>query len=59
MSKEMIEAEVVEFESGRSAMSRYMLEVQNIPTLSDDECYELGKMLKNLLKRCKIFRIMY
>lgn len=47
MSKEMIEAEVVEFESGRSAMSRYMLEVQNIPTLSDDECYELGKMLKN------------
>ena len=43
----MIEAEVVEFESGRSAMSRYMLEVQNIPTLSDDECYELGKMLKN------------
>lgn len=47
MGKEMIEAEVVELERGRSAMSRYMLEVQNIPTLSDDESYELGKMLKN------------
>ena len=46
MSKE-VQAEVVEFEAGRSAMSRYMAEVQNINTLTDEESYELGKMLKN------------
>ena len=42
-----VQAEVVEFEAGRSAMSRYMAEVQNINTLTDEESYELGKMLKN------------
>ena len=42
-----VQAEVVEFEAGRSAMSRYMAEVKSINTLTDEESYELGKMLKN------------
>ena len=42
-----VQAEVVEFEAGRSAMSRYMDEVKCINTLTDDESFELGKMLKN------------
>ena len=42
-----VQAEVVEFEAGRSAMSRYMAEVQGINTLTDEESFELGKMLKN------------
>lgn len=46
MSTEVL-AEVVEFESGKSAFSRYMAEVKNIPTLTDEESFELGKMLKN------------
>ena len=50
MSKEVL-AEVVEVESGRSAMSRYMSEVHNIPTLTDEECVELGKMLTNAEQR--------
>lgn len=45
MRKE-VQAEVVEVEKGRSAMSRYMAEVQNIPTLTNEESLELGKMLK-------------
>ena len=46
MSKE-VQAEVVEFEAGRSAMSRYMADVQNINVLTDEESFELGKQLKN------------